>query len=197
MDSSKTYPVNEIFVSAQFEGARSGTLNHFVRFSFCNRKCPFCDTVDLNKVWRKMTALEISAFLIEQDPLVKNVVLTGGEPSIYDLEPLLLLLQASGFYTAIETNGDFLDSLQRVRAYINWVTVSPKGPVDKSLLLGIADEVKYIVPDHEGLIDWEHPQIFLQPEWNNPDAFQMCLQLLREHPSTRVSIQTHKYLNIR
>jgi organic radical activating enzyme len=65
------------------------------------------------------------------------------------------------------------------------------------MLATIADEVKYIVPDHQGLIDWLAPKIYIQPEWNNPKAFQECVDLLTLHPQARLSIQTHKYVNIR
>ena len=195
--SIMTYPVNELFLSVQFEGTNSGFLNFFIRLAHCNRNCTFCDTDYRDNVWQQMTADEILQTMLEMSTSVKRVILTGGEPSLHDLKPLLEKLKSAGYYIAIESNGDFIEKLYEWKPLIDWITVSPKGKVDSTKLQLTANEVKYIVPDHGKLIDWTLPVIFLQPEWNNKEAFKECRSLLEAHPDARISIQSHKYLNIR
>lgn len=99
------YPVCEIFDSIEGEGKRAGQMATFIRLSGCNLKCSYCDTMYAHnaqgRYWR--TAEQLLAE-VEERPWDK-VTLTGGEPLIHDVQPLLTLLSAAGYEVNVETNG--------------------------------------------------------------------------------------------
>ena len=114
--------INEIFYSLQGEGAHAGHPSVFVRFSGCNKRCPFCDT--RHEEGTLMTDDDIirAVKLYQAD----WVILTGGEPSLWiDSEFVRLLKKATGKKVAIETNGT-----NPLPPEIDWVTVSPKFGID-------------------------------------------------------------------
>ena len=204
------YPVLEIFTSIQSEGARAGTITHFLRLAGCNLDCSFCDTP--MEPYKLMTVDEIVAKLKRSEknkPTGRRVVITGGEPFVHDMEPLLNGLKGKrgpGFYIAIESNGTLLEKWLNQKPGIfddiDWLTVSPKKLArnmerEVRIYRSWANEVKYVVPDHENLIDPLHPQIFVQPEYNNPEAVGRCLEWMSKHPSIRLSVQIHKFIGLR
>jgi organic radical activating enzyme len=191
------YPVVEMFTSLQFEGFRHGTLNHYLRLAGCNRSCDFCDTDPNPKEW--MTPGQIVERFLEMDKKVVtgNFIITGGEPFVHDLRPLLARLYPS--FIAVETNGDFMGDNEIVDeslGFIEWLTVSPKGDVSETAKFE-ADELKYIIPSCEKWVDFDHQNVFVQPEWGNKRALKQCLKIMTEHPNVRLSIQTHKYLGLK
>jgi len=199
------YPVLEIFTSIQSEGARAGTLTNFLRLAGCNMKCPFCDTP--MSPYEMLSADEIAERLLALTPRrtpLNNLVITGGEPLVHDLLPLMKeLRRVFGFslFIAMETNGSRLHRIvqgqPQVLDQIDWLTVSPKAPISGGLLREQANEVKYVVPDHEDLVDWQHGCVFVQPEYNNPESVQRCLYWMAKYPSVRMSVQMHKYIGLR
>ncbi|MDE6300123.1 MAG: 7-carboxy-7-deazaguanine synthase QueE [Muribaculaceae bacterium] len=182
------YRVNEIFYSLQGEGFYTGTPAVFLRFSGCNRLCPFCDTD--HHAFREMTAAEIAAE-VSSFPS-RHLVATGGEPLLQLDSYLLRALKARGFYVQVETNGS-----RPVPPEVDWVTCSPKeGPWD----IGRIDELKVVYqnsPDHllrlAELLPATHH--FAQPlsGGNVPETIRFCL----DHPRWRLSLQTHKLIDIR
>ena len=197
----KRYPVIEIFTSIQFEGFRVGTLTHFLRLGGCNFNCLFCDT-DMSQ-YTMMTPdeiLEKLEGLEENSPAKRRLVITGGEPFVHDLFPLLKTLPPA-YYIAVETNGSLLPTIShnhpKVLDLIQWITASPKGFVPEDILRNTAHELKYIIPDAEELILHKHPRVFLQPEFNNPESVERCIKLLSQYPHFRMSVQAHKYLGLR
>lgn len=193
------YPVVEIFESIQFEGWRAGTVAMFVRLAGCNLACPFCDTDHEAKT--SLTATEIVLKLAHLSPKNRQVVLTGGEPTIHPLSELTSLLGKNGYYIALETNGTWFGDLNLTKRVVgcHWVTVSPKTALgrDDSAKRLLVSEWKIIVPNHEALIDWVHPRISLQPVWGDPEALQRAIKLARGRHNVRISVQTHKYLGVR
>jgi 7-carboxy-7-deazaguanine synthase len=191
------YPVAEMFTAVQFEGGRCGTLNFFLRLAGCNLSCPFCDTDLTYFDWMWLDSI----IRVAEGTETRNVILTGGEPTVHDLAPLVSQFKKARFYVSMETNGTNLQKMadegDMALFMLDWITVSPKTRVEDSTLLSWASEVKYVIPDHEGLVLWDHPRVHLQPEWNNPKAVARCVELLREHPDAHLSIQTHKYLGMR
>lgn len=197
----KQYRINEIFYSLQGEGRHTGRAAVFVRFSGCNLNCPFCDT-DFS-LHTKMTAAEI----LDEVRQWKNcgfIVLTGGEPSLQVDETLVSLLHQEGFYVAMETNGT-----RAVPKNIDWVTISPKNCfVDQcqALVANRVDEMKVVF---DGVHDpkpysrlGNHPYLCLQPcdtgdAHRNQQVIQQCVEYIQKHPQWHLSLQTHKYLNIR
>lgn len=186
------YRVNEIFQSLQGEGFHTGHAAVFVRFAGCNLRCPFCDT-DFSHS-EPMTAEQIAervfAYSTNSDTLI---VLTGGEPSLQVDDALLEALHRHHQTIAIETNGT-----HEIPDDIDWVTVSPKA--DATVVLKNADEVK-LVYDYQPVDYIQHwltsiraSHYFLQPcSCNNTEA---VIAYILAHPEWRLSLQTHKYINI-
>ena len=137
MKYRKELVINKIFYSIQGEGFHSGKPAVFVRFAKCNLACDFCDTEFLTG--EKMSVDKIYLKIIGLNVFCDFVVLTGGEPALYDLKELTSKLRANGIYTAIETNG-----LRPIYGTPNWVCVSPKESKLPIMIVEM-DEVKYII----------------------------------------------------
>ena len=177
--------INEIFYSLQGEGFRVGTPVVFVRFSGCNLSCPFCDTLHTEGV--KMTDEEILAEVNKY--LGKVVVLTGGEPGLWVDEALITALHENGKYVCIETNGTC-----ELPESIDWVTCSPKEGTH--LRVKHIDEVKVVYTGQkvETYLNLPAHYYFLQP--CSCKNTQEVVAYIKEHPMWRLSLQTHKLINI-
>ena len=177
--------INEIFYSLQGEGFHTGTPAVFVRFSGCNLKCSFCDTH--HEDGRMMSDDEIIAEVCKYP--CRMVILTGGEPGLWIDGKLTAALHAAGKYIAIETNGTCI-----LPEDIDWVTCSPKeGAILKVCRM---DEVKVV---YVGQYVCEYLKLparhyFLQPcsGQNTNDV----IAYIKEHPQWRLSLQTHKLIDI-
>ena len=113
---NKTYNVVEEFTSIQGEGHMQGTPMHFIRMGDCNRDCSFCDTK-----WDKWEEKTIEELVF--DIKVEWVILTGGEPTLQDLRPLINKLHKIGHKVAIESNGYKPEHWEGA----DWICISPKG----------------------------------------------------------------------
>ena len=188
------YRVNEIFYSLQGEGGNTGTPAVFVRFSGCNLSCIFCDT-DFSSYTQMSVEDIVSA--VSAYP-ARLVVLTGGEPALQVDKQLVDALHAVNKYLAIETNGT-----RTLPEGIDFVTISPKET--GKTVLSKADEVKvvFVGQDVESYRDRiAAANYFLQPcsqEENGilTDNREEVIKYILEHPHWRLSLQTHKILNIR
>ena len=190
------YSITEIFYSIQGEGRNTGMAAWFIRFAGCNLRCCWCDTDHSEKV--KLNQIQI----IEQlrTSYCKNVVLTGGEPSLQDLKPLLLELKVKGYYVAVETNGTRTLLPYRIEGLLDWVTVSPKVlPIKVDCII---DEIKVVWPSPilkqcESLQSEAYH--YLQPcddkckEVNIKEA----VEIVKQNPKWRLSLQTQKILNLK
>ncbi|PCI37057.1 MAG: 7-carboxy-7-deazaguanine synthase [Rhodospirillaceae bacterium] len=203
------YQVKELFYSLQGEGANSGRPAVFCRFSGCNlwsgrevdradAACNFCDTdfVGGDKFSDAKTLAEAVAGFWPTGHEAKFVVLTGGEPGLQVDAALVEALHKQGFEIAIESNGT-----QDLPDGIDWVCISPKASEPLKVTKG--HELKLVFPQTEvdpadyAALEFEH--FYLQAldgpyqEKNLLLAMDYCLQ----HPQWRLSLQTHKLLNIR
>ena len=193
--------VNEIFCSLQGEGYNTGTASVFIRLSGCNLHCAFCDT--RHEEGTMMSLPEIVEQVM-QYPKAPLIVLTGGEPSLWIDEDFVMgLKQMTGKRIAIETNGT-----RPLPHGIDWVTLSPKTGIGNSgdlpVVLTHCDELKVVylgqdLTQYDG-ITAEHR--YLQPCWvsNESDRKRNMLttvQAVLDHPEWRLSLQTHRILNIR
>ncbi|MBP5643685.1 MAG: radical SAM protein [Bacteroidales bacterium] len=197
--------VNEIFYSLQGEGFNTGTPAVFIRFSGCNLQCPFCDTNHADG--KEMTEGDI----IEEVSRYKAnlVVVTGGEPALQLTESLVEMLHLLGKTVAVETNGTI-----ELPENVDWITLSPKDAFlgEKAIpILKEADELKLIFD--EDMCKDARPCVstyaninvkhrFLQPcdtgdAEKNKEIIQKTIEYCKEHPEWRLSLQTHKILNIR
>lgn len=195
------YRINEVFYSLQGEGVRAGTPNLFLRFSRCNLLCQVashgfdCDTEFESGVW--MTIPEIVVELRSLGPRCDWVVLTGGEPALQVDPELIEVLHGEGFKLAIETNGTLA-----LPPGLDWITVSPKVP-EPALKQRTAHEVKYVraagQPLPETVVQAEH--YLLSPAFASdglpPANLEWCIQLCRDNPPWRLSVQQHKGWGVR
>lgn len=183
--TDETYRINEIFYSLQSEGYFTGTPAVFIRFSGCNRACPFCDTD--HSAYTTMTTDEIMAEVRRFNS--HHIVVTGGEPLLQLSTPLLLALKADGYFIAVETNGSL-----PVPPMVDWVTCSPK---EEPWNIDRVDELKIVYQgqDVEAIAErFNAPHLFLQPCSGLNTA--ETIDYIMAHPHWRLSLQTHKILNI-
>lgn len=155
--------INEIFHSLQGEGRNTGISATFVRFSGCNLKCPFCDT--LHDEGSMMTDDEICAEVAKYP--ARLVVLTGGEPSLWVDAPLISRLHAMGKTIAIETNGT-----NPLPDGIDWITLSPKIGMSSGgdkLRLEYADEIKVVYTGKKNTDSQE-----IQKPHEIPESQEVC-----------------------
>lgn len=179
--------INEIFYSLQGEGFHTGTPVVFVRLSGCNLKCDFCDT-DFDS-YQEMSVQQVVE-IVKQYP-ARVVVLTGGEPSLQDIGELVTALHAAGMRVHIETNGT-----RPLPPGIDWITCSPKAGA--RLAITRCDELKivYTGQDVETIAaGLECGHRFLQP--CSCKNTKEVIEYILNNPHWRLSLQTHKFLDIR
>ncbi len=179
--------INEIFYSLQGEGFYTGTPSVFVRFALCNLKCEFCDTEFSN--YTEMTVDQIIA-QINQYPS-NRVILTGGEPSLQITQEFVDRLKKENKYVCIESNGTNL-----LPNNIDWVTISPKP--NSQIALKQADEVKVVFLNQnveKYFLEIAAKEYFLQP--CSMKNTQEVVEYILKNPHWKLSLQTHKYLDIR
>lgn len=208
----KKYAINEIFYSIQGEGMRAGTANVFVRFAGCNLQCRAdgeagfdCDTEFTSH--RILTADQIVSeveSLSKTEPGAKLlpfclwVVLTGGEPALQIDEELIAALHKAGYLLAIETNGTKL-----LPVGIDWICCSPK-TAEHTLKMIRVNEIKYVRRKGQAipcpLLDADHKLISpaVQPDGSIlPEDLAWCIELVKENPTWRLSVQQHKQWGVR
>ncbi len=193
------YRVNEIFYSLQGEGFWTGTPMVFVRLSGCNLKCPFCDTDHFS--YTEMSASEIVSQVRFCGGPCTRICLTGGEPCLQADAALLAAFHEAGYTVHMETNGT-----RPVPAGVDWVTLSPKDQVagltgNGTVVLERADELKLVLAPGVDPSAWEaFPATwhFLQPcDTDGQMNTEETISYIQAHPIWRLSLQTHKLLNIR
>ncbi|MEI7554033.1 7-carboxy-7-deazaguanine synthase QueE [Candidatus Chlorohelix sp.] len=219
------YRVNNLYTCVQGEGALAGTAMVLLRLQGCEVGCVWCDTGETwfvrneNKVntleqalgtnahYVEMSEQDIAQSIVERHKGPKWALITGGEPTEQPLNPLVTELHRVGYRIALETSGTAKGG---VGVGIDWVCVSPKidNPNSKALLPEVifeADELKFIVGKEADLekVDQflatfrykENAQILLQPLSLNPKATKLCIETVQNR-GWRLSIQTHKYLDL-
>jgi organic radical activating enzyme len=201
---AELYPVNETFLSWQGEGVHMGRKAFFIRLQGCPVKCTWCDSAStwhpqyVPKNIRKASPDELAKEAAESKP--DFIVLTGGEPCVHDLVPLLNALKAAKLKVHLETCGAY-----EIPEGLDWVTVSPKWaklPVAESLAK--ADEVKLIieVPDSAEKWTaavggaWAAKSVWLHPEWSRRSdsiILKAITDFVKENGSPyRAGWQVHK-----
>ncbi|RRN02360.1 7-carboxy-7-deazaguanine synthase QueE [Bibersteinia trehalosi] len=198
------YRIVEIFETLQGEGFNTGMPSIFIRFGKCNLACPWCDT---NYNQFEMKSLD-EIMQIVRNFTAKNIIITGGEPTIQpDLEILLNQLKAEGYFIAIETNG-----LKPVPLQIDYIATSPKRLYQKNYLkhhIPYANEVRIVVDgDVQDFCEQIENTIKAERYYLSPcekDGVMNMLEtitqlgLLNQRPNKpkwQLSIQTHKIAGI-
>ena len=191
----------EAFYTLQGEGVYAGQAAYFIRLGGCDVGCTWCD---VKESWDAAAhpLLTVQAIVAEaiRHP-ARIAVITGGEPAMHDLGPLTSALRSAGFRTHIETSGTH--PLSGTWHHICFSPKKFKNPLPA--IYATANELKVIVFNKHDL-EWalahaEQPApdcaLLLQPEWSKREAMMpLIVDFVKDHPRWRVSLQTHKYLNI-
>ncbi|WP_371185283.1 7-carboxy-7-deazaguanine synthase QueE [Thalassotalea maritima] len=219
------YKINELFETIQGEGSFTGQPSIFIRLQGCPVGCSWCDTkhtweIDLDKQvsaqtvlnksseteeWVAMTSEDILQTVQDQGYHARHIVITGGEPAMYDLTPLCTLFERQGYSTQIETSGTF--EINTTDAC--WVTVSPKvnmrgGYEVLASAMQRANEIKHPVATEQHVNDLkalikehnvENTQVYLQPISQKERATKLAIDTCIAN-NWRLSIQVHKYIGI-
>jgi 7-carboxy-7-deazaguanine synthase len=207
LEVMKTYRINEIFYSIQGEGGRAGEPSVFIRFTGCNLRCAIepsdrspggfdCDTEF--ESGRPMTDSEILTEVARAGGQCRWVVFTGGEPALQLDAGLVRLFHDQGYKCAIETNG----SLSLEDLNLDWICVSPK-VAEHAIRQITAEEVKYVRAVGQAI-----PRTrvtarlkFISPAFDGlsmrRETLEHCVALCKENPEWRLSLQIHKFLNLR
>jgi len=201
MTNAISIPLMEAFYTIQGEGFHAGRAAFFIRTAGCDVGCIWCD---VKESWDKNAHPDTPiSEIIAQVKLSGTdfVVITGGEPAMYDLNPLTDALKEIGMEIAIETSGAYPLSGQ-----IDWVCLSPKKfkfPLEENYRQ--ADELKMIIFNTsdfkwaEELMMKVKPtcKLYLQTEWDKSNKMlPLIIDYVKTHNEWKISTQTHKYLNI-
>ena len=195
------FPVMEHFYTIQGEGVHTGKPAYFIRLAGCDVGCVWCDVKEswpsegfpLHSPkemcdWVKSTAAEM-------------VVITGGEPAMYDCNALVDALHNEGYRVHVETSAAY-----PLQGQYDWVCISPKKFKQPQLSeMQRANELKVIVfndSDFEWAEKWastcsENCALLLQPEWDKRDKMMpKIINYVKENPRWRICIQTHKVIQV-
>lgn len=194
-------PVMEEFYSIQGEGFNTGKAAYFTRIGGCDVGCKWCDSKeswDASK-WPPVTTGEVVQRILDYP--AKAVVVTGGEPLMYNLNHFCKLLKDNNIETFLETSGS-----HPLSGEWDWICLSPKR--NQAPLPGIfsrAGELKIIIESQEDF-EWaeanakqvnEDCLLYLQPEWSQREKMMPeIVDYILSHPQWRISIQSHKYMHI-
>lgn len=200
LNEGKMLPVMEHFYTIQGEGFHTGKAAYFIRLGGCDVGCHWCDVKeswDAN-IHPVMDAIEVAEMAAKH---CKTVVLTGGEPMMWNLEILTSKLKELGCTIHVETSGAY-----SLSGHLDWITLSPKKTgLPKEEFYQKANELKVIVFNNHDLEFAEEQaskvsescELFLQSEWSKRDQiYPKITSFIMNNPRWRSSVQTHKYLNI-
>lgn len=204
------YLVNEHFLAFQGEGVHAGRAAYFIRLQGCDQRCAWCDAAGTwHEGWapkglKPMTAEEVGALV--RAPYGAFVVITGGEPALYNLGPLVRELHRLGRSVHLETAGHLPIKTDRA---LDWITLSPKPRSKPPLAENVrqADEFKVIVEDTWSLvrslelIEGRQPgaTVWLHPEWSKRHDQQLLdfiSQTVTAGPRLRAGYQLHKLYRV-
>ena len=201
LDAGKVLPLMEEFYTIQGEGFNTGKAAYFVRIGGCDVGCHWCD---VKESWdanlHPLTPVEkiIENILLNKS---KAVVITGGEPAIYNLTYFTSLLKQKNIETFIETSGAY-----QLSGKWDWICLSPKKnmpPLTEIYLQ--ANELKVIIYNADDF-KWAEKQskkinknchLYLQPEWSkHQELTPKIVDYVKQNPQWMISLQTHKFMNI-
>jgi 7-carboxy-7-deazaguanine synthase len=196
----KMLPLMEEFYTIQGEGAHTGKAAYFIRIGGCDVGCHWCD---VKESWNaKLHPATLTELIIENAVKYSDTaVITGGEPLMWNLDFLTETLQRRNVKTHIETSGAY-----KLSGVWNWICLSPKkNKLPLKEVQERADELKMIIynkndfkfaEDQAAKVN-QNCTLFLQPEWSNREKMTpLIVEYVMKNPKWKISLQTHKYLNI-
>ncbi|UMB60883.1 7-carboxy-7-deazaguanine synthase QueE [Lutibacter sp. A80] len=200
INSGKMLPLMEEFYTIQGEGFHTGKAAYFIRIGGCDVGCHWCD---VKESWNASLHPPTSTdkIIANAKKYANTVVITGGEPLMWSLDYITSELQSKNIKTHIETSGAY-----PLSGSWDWICLSPKKT--KLPLEGIykeAHELKVIVSNkHDFKFAEEQAakvnkacELYLQPEWSKREKMMpLIVDFVMKYPKWKISLQTHKYLNI-
>ena len=200
IDKGEMLPLMEEFYTIQGEGAFTGTAAYFIRIGGCDVGCHWCD---VKESWNaKLHPATKTDIIVENaKKYADTVVITGGEPLMWSLDYITKKLHKLNIKTHIETSGAY-----SISGKWDWFCLSPKKtklPIDDAYKK--ADELKMIIhnkndfrfAEEEATKVNKECKLFLQPEWSKKEKMTpLIVDYVMKNPKWKVSLQTHKYLNI-
>ncbi len=194
-------PISEMFYSLQGEGRNVGRASYFIRLAGCNVACSWCDSKESwqNAKYTQMTVADIITKVLETT--TDNVVITGGEPTMYNLLPLTSELKKHNINVCLETSGT-----HEINGIFDWICLSPKPhKPPKQSVFKQANELKVIIFAETDFV-WatkcaelvpNNCLLFLQPEWNtHAKKIDKIVDFIKANPKWKLSLQTHKFIDI-
>lgn len=202
LNTQTQVPLMEEFYSIQGEGFHTGRAAYFIRLAGCDVGCTWCDVKESWEV-ENHPLVDIASIVekIKQSG-TDFVVITGGEPAMYDLSALCDAIHELNIQIAIETSG-----AHSIIGDIDWICLSPKKfklPLEENYLM--ANELKVIAfnnHDFKWAIELEQKvslacQLYIQPEWDKrEEIIPKIVEFVKENTEWNISLQTHKYLDVR
>lgn len=193
-------PLMEAFYTLQGEGYHKGSAAYFIRIGGCDVGCHWCD---VKESWdaERHPPTPIDQIVSSAKSYSDTVVVTGGEPLMWNMDPLCQALHQLEIQVHIETSGAYT-----VTGSWDWFCLSPKKnklPIDKAYTC--ADELKMIIYNKDDFKFAEQQaervgaecKLFLQPEWSRREkVMPLIVEYVLQNPRWKASLQTHKYLNI-
>ena len=201
LQKGEILPLMEAFYSLQGEGFYKGTAAYFIRLGGCDVGCHWCD---VKESWAAEAHPLVPVDTIVTDALAhsKTMIITGGEPLMWNLDLLTEKLRAAGARTHIETSG-----AHPLSGTFDWICLSPKKikrPVGD--VLQKANELKMVIYNNNDFLFAEEMAaqvspdclLYLQPEWSKRDkVIPKIVDYVMAHPQWKASLQMNKYLDIR
>ncbi len=193
-------PLMEEFYTIQGEGYHTGTAAYFIRIGGCDVGCHWCD---VKESWDpdRHPPTQIGSIIENAKTYSDTIVITGGEPLTWDMTLLTEGLKANGLNIHIETSGAY-----EMTGVWDWICLSPKKiKLPQPEIYPRVDELKVIIynqhdfkfAEEQAAKVGEHCELFLQPEWSvREKMIPEIVDYVMKHPKWRISLQTHKYLNI-
>jgi len=200
VDKGEMLPLMEEFYTIQGEGYHTGTAAYFIRIGGCDVGCHWCD---VKESWNAELHPPTNTDLIVENAAKysETVVVTGGEPLMWDLSVLTQKLKDKKLKIHIETSGAY-----PLSGSWDWICLSPKkNKLPTQTVYYNANELKVIIHNkHDFTFAEEQAEkvnsnaiLFLQPEWSKKEEMTpLIVDYVMNNPKWRVSLQTHKYLNI-
>ena len=200
VDKGEMLPLMEEFYTIQGEGFHTGTAAYFIRIGGCDVGCHWCDVKESwNASLHPPTSTEV--IVSNAKKYANTVVITGGEPLMWDMTQITQKLKEQNLQVHIETSGAYTLSGQW-----DWICLSPKkNKLPTQTVYDHTNELKVIIHNKHNFIFAEEQAekvnknaiLFLQPEWSKKEEMTpQIVDYVMNNPKWRVSLQTHKYLNI-
>jgi organic radical activating enzyme len=200
VDKGLLLPLMEEFYTIQGEGFHKGTAAYFIRVGGCDVGCHWCDVKESwNADLHPPTKTE--TIVANAKKFSDTIVVTGGEPLTWDMTELTKQLRAKSMQVHIETSGAY-----ELSGTWDWICLSPKKlKLPKQSVYDKANELKVIVYNQDDFRFAEEQAakvgkdciLYLQPEWSKRDkVVPEIVDYVMKHPQWKISLQTHKYLNI-